>query len=207
MKFSNCARPWAIGFLGVLVAVAQPTPTPTPTPTATLPGLQRDGSVLLPNQWSLRPVGKQLPLGDFPVNVALHPEGIFAAVLHNGWGQHEVRIVEVKTGQTLSQVALQESFYGLAWSSDGKKLYASGAGQEVIHAFDFNAGYLSAHRQFPLRAVGEQGVPSGLAPSADGLALYVAESWGQRVEKISTLDGHFLWQRSLGAAEGSATMD
>ena len=27
--------------------------------SAILPGVQRDGSVLLPNQWSLRPVGRQ----------------------------------------------------------------------------------------------------------------------------------------------------
>jgi len=38
----------------------------------TLPGLQPDGSVLLPNQWSLRPVGRASRVGDFPVNLALH---------------------------------------------------------------------------------------------------------------------------------------
>jgi hypothetical protein len=36
-----------------------------------LPGLQHDGSTLLPNQWSLRPAGKQIELGDFPVNIAV----------------------------------------------------------------------------------------------------------------------------------------
>ena len=41
-----------------------------------LPGQRPDGSVLLPNQWSLHPVGKQVILGDFPVNVAVHPTGI-----------------------------------------------------------------------------------------------------------------------------------
>jgi len=33
----------------------------------------------------------------------------------------------------------------------------------------------------------------------------VAESWGQRVEKISTIDGKPIWVRALGAAEGAAT--
>ncbi|HUA39573.1 MAG TPA: hypothetical protein VMA35_14365, partial [Candidatus Sulfopaludibacter sp.] len=32
-----------------------------------LPGLRPDGSALLPNQWSLRPAGRQVELGDFPV--------------------------------------------------------------------------------------------------------------------------------------------
>ena len=37
-----------------------------------LPGVQPGGAILLPNQWSIRPAGKQLELGDFPVNLALH---------------------------------------------------------------------------------------------------------------------------------------
>ena len=37
--------------------------------------------MLLPNQWSLRPAGKQLELGVFPVNIALHPSGRWLAVL------------------------------------------------------------------------------------------------------------------------------
>ena len=204
MTSTNRARHWQIVFLVVLVVLVSPK---VRAAAPTLPGLQRDGSVLLPNQWSLRPVGKQIVVGDFPIQVALHPDGVYAAVLHSGWGQHEVRILDVKSGQPVSQVALEESFYGLAWSPDGKKLYASGAGAEVIHAFDFQAGYLSARREFPLRPVGQQGVPSGLATSADGRSLYIAESWGQRVEKISATDGAFLWQRTLGVAEGTATTD
>src|SRR5450631_4013087 len=53
-------------------------------PPQVLPGVQPDGSIRLPNQWSLRPAGKQMTLGDFPVNLALHPEGKFLAALHAG---------------------------------------------------------------------------------------------------------------------------
>lgn len=38
-----------------------------------LPGYRPDGSVLLPNQWSLRPAGRQIEMGDFPVNIAVQP--------------------------------------------------------------------------------------------------------------------------------------
>ena len=192
--------------LGVLTAALLLPGTPaTAKPAATLPGLQRDGSVLLPNQWSLRPVGKQIPVGDFPVNVALHPDGRFAAVLHSGYGQHEVRIFEVKTGRAVSQVAIEESFYGLAWSPDGRRLFASGGSAEVVHAFEFKDGYLSAHRELALRPVAEQGVPGGLAVSADGGSLYVAESWGQRVEKVSATDGRTVWARQFSGPTGGAT--
>jgi len=174
-------------------------------PRVALPGLQPDGSVLLPNQWSLRPAGRQLVVGDFPVNVALHPGGVYAAVLHSGYGQHEVRILDVPAGRAVSEVTLEESYYGLVWSPDGRRLYVSGGGAEAIYAFDFHDGYLSGRRELRLRAPEAEGVPTGLAISGDGAALYIAECWGQRVEKISTTNGRGpLWTRHLGAPAGPA---
>ena len=184
------------GLLPALAAAASPV---------TLPGLQSDGTVLLPNQWSLHPAGRQLSVGDFPVNVALHPGGVYAAVLHSGYGQHEVRILDLPAGRVVSTVTLEESFYGLVWSPDGSRLYVSGGGAEVIHVFDFQAGYLFGRRELRLRPPQEEGVPTGLAVSGDGTALYVAESWGQRVEKISTAGGRApLWTCTLAAPEGRA---
>src|SRR5438552_3642467 len=61
-----------------------------------LPGVQPGGSILLPNQWSLRPAGRPLVLGDFPVNLALHPTGRWLAVLHAGYGEHEVMIIDLQ---------------------------------------------------------------------------------------------------------------
>ena len=62
----------------VLVLPAADAPNAKP---ARWPGKQPDGSVLLPNMWSLRPAGTQVDLADFPVNIALHPDGKFAVVL------------------------------------------------------------------------------------------------------------------------------
>ncbi|MBI5767211.1 MAG: bifunctional YncE family protein/alkaline phosphatase family protein [Verrucomicrobia bacterium] len=188
-----------------MMAAAGVAAAATKTP-ATLPGLQRDGSVLLPNQWSLRPVGRHLAVGDFPVQIALHPGGAYAAVLHSGWGQHEVRVLEVKGHREISRVTLDESFYGLVWSPDGKKLYASGAAAEVVHAFDFKGGYLTEHRELAVRPAQERGVPAGLAITGDGAALYVAELWGQRVTKLSTTDARQLWSRQLAAPQGGTAM-
>src|SRR5215470_9469343 len=58
------------------------------------PGKRADGSVQLPNQWSLQPAGRQIELGDFPVNIAVHPSGEWLAVLHAGYGEHEIQIVD-----------------------------------------------------------------------------------------------------------------
>jgi DNA-binding beta-propeller fold protein YncE len=150
----------------------------------TWPGKRADGSVLLPNQWSLRPVGRQVELGDFPVNVAVHPSGRFAAVLHCGDSQHEVIIVDLSAAAVVSRTRIHESFYGLEFSKDGKHLYCSGAGEEVIHEFDFAVGKLSNHDRIPLRPGSERAVPAGLAIDASGHRLFVANVWGHRVSRV-----------------------
>src|SRR5438094_149286 len=102
-----------------------------------LPGLRRDGFVQLPNQWRLKPAGRQLALGDFPVNIALHPTGQFAAVLHAGFREHEVVVVDLNPKRTriVSRAAIDQAFYGLTFSPDGRQLYASGGEFETVHVF------------------------------------------------------------------------
>ena len=56
----------------------------------TWPGLTHAGTVLLPNGWSLKPAGRQSRLGDFPVQIAVHPSEPVLAILHAGYGEHEV---------------------------------------------------------------------------------------------------------------------
>lgn len=149
------------------------------------PGKRADGSVLLPNQWSLRPAGRQIELADFPVNIAVHPGGRFAAILHAGYSQHEILIVDLVTNSVVSQTRINEAFYGLDFSSDGKRLFCSGAGDEVIHQFDFNEGALSGHKELRLRPAAERGVPAGLALDQSGGFLYAANVWGHRVTRVA----------------------
>jgi DNA-binding beta-propeller fold protein YncE len=149
-----------------------------------LPGQRPDGSVLLPNQWSLRPAGHQVPLGDFPVNIAVHPKGRFAAVLHSGHGHHQVIVVDVREAKVVSRAPVPEAFYGLEFSRRGNHLYCSGAGDEVIHVFDFKEGQLTPQPDISLRDARERGIPCGLAVSRDERTLYVANVWGQRVSQV-----------------------
>jgi len=149
-----------------------------------LPGFRPDGSILLPNQWSLRPAGRQIELGDFPVNIALHPAGRFAAVLHCGHGRHEIVVVDLKQEKVVSRAPVQVSFYGVAFSPDGRALYCSGAGDEVVHVFAFKDGTLTIQPDIRVRDPRERGVPCGLAVSPDGRDLFVANVWGQSVSRL-----------------------
>jgi YVTN family beta-propeller protein len=159
--------------------------TPAGSAEGAWPGKKADGSVLLPNQWSLRPTGLQVELADFPVNIAVHPSGRYAAVLHSGYSEHQILVVDIFTGQVVTRFALHETFYGLAFSRDGQLLACSGAGDEVIHIFNFEDGKLSNHTKIKLRDAKKRGVPAGLAIDNSSGHVFTANLWGDSVSCVS----------------------
>lgn len=54
--------------------------------------------VSLPNGWHLSPVGKMLPAGDLPLNIAISPTGKLAAVTNNGQSDQSIQLINVKKG-------------------------------------------------------------------------------------------------------------
>jgi DNA-binding beta-propeller fold protein YncE len=140
--------------------------------------------VLLPNHWSLRPVGKQVELGDLPINVAVHPGGRFAAVLHSGYAAHEILVVDIPASQVVSRTGIREAFYGLEFSKDGRSLFCSGAGDEVVHSFEFREGSLTNHHQIELCNPTLRAVPAGLAINAAGTRLFAANVWANHVSRV-----------------------
>ncbi len=149
-----------------------------------LPGQRPDGSVLLPNQWSLRPVGRQIEMGDFPINIAVDPSGRFAAILHSGYSQQGLRIVDLKTEKIVTNAPLREAFYGIEFSRDGSRLFCSGADDEVIHTYRFQDGVLTSPRDIRLRSTNNVGIAAGLAVDSKLKELCVANLYGQSVSIV-----------------------
>ena len=188
----------SLAILGILSlhAPAQntaPAPAPKKRPEAPVrwPGQQPDGSVLLPNLWSLRPAGEQVELADFPVNIAIHPEGKFAVILHAGYSAHEIHVLNIAKAEIVQRVTVDESFYGLEFAQSGKQIFASGAGSEVIRCFDFDreTGQLGPERRIAVRDAKERGIPAGLALSSDAQSLYVANVLGQKIARLDLSSG------------------
>jgi DNA-binding beta-propeller fold protein YncE len=88
--------------------------------------------VHLPNGWSLTPVGKDLPLGDLPLNMAVSPSKKLIAITNNGQSVQSLQLVDTWNDKVLSTVVIPKSWYGIKFSSDEKFLYASGGNDNWI---------------------------------------------------------------------------
>ena len=86
----------------------------------------------MPNGWKLTPVGKLLPLGDLPLNIAISPSKKLAAITNNGESDQTIQLVDIEKEVILDSIIIGKSWLGLAFSADGKYLYASGGNDNII---------------------------------------------------------------------------
>src|ERR1700744_5421869 len=100
---------------------------------AQLPGkIEKTNQVLLPNGWKLSPAGRQLGIGDLPLNLQLSSSGRLMAVTNNGQSTQSVQLIDPKNEKLLDEKVVGKSWYGLAFSRDEKKLYVSGGNDNWI---------------------------------------------------------------------------
>ena len=174
--------------LGALALLLVPRSHAEEKAIRVLPGLQKDGFMQLPNQWKLNPAGTHVEVGDLPTNIQLHPTGQFAAVLHCGYKEHEVHILDLnaKNRKIVCRVTVDQAFYGLTWSADGKQIYASGGEFDVVHIWDFDKGLLHNHRTLDVGGVPnvKKAVPSGIALDATGKDLFACALWADAVVRV-----------------------
>lgn len=97
--------------------------------------------VLLPNGWSLTPVGNQIQLGDLPLNMAVSPNKKHIAITNNGQSTQSLQIFNTETNRIDFEIPIDKSWYGLTYSGDGEFLYASGGHDNLINRYSVSEGY------------------------------------------------------------------
>ncbi len=151
-----------------------------------LPGPLSDGSVLLPNHYRLTPAGKQIPVGDLPLNMAVSPDGKYLAVTNNGYSEQFVSIIDIATQKQIQTLPVQASFFGLAFSDDGKKLFVSGGGRDLIYFFSLeNNRFVRTDSMNIHPGSREEWFIAGLASADHGKILYAVTKTAKKLLKIS----------------------
>src|SRR4051812_26625981 len=138
-------RAGALVVFGIVVGAAAVSPLAQRGPTAPVwPGYRGEGITLLPNGWRIAPEGRHVTVGDLPMNLVASPDGRFLAISTSGYARPALSIFDTKALQIVSRLELDHTWLGLVWHPDGKRLYASGASENLIYEFTFNAGRLTA---------------------------------------------------------------
>ncbi len=94
---------------------------------------------LLFNGWKLTPAGRHVGINALPLKMAISPDGkTLTAVCSARW--NGVALIDLQTEQTKQWVPLERTFNGLAFSTDGKKLFVSGGSSDALYVMDFADG-------------------------------------------------------------------
>ncbi|MCW2572427.1 MAG: beta-propeller repeat protein [Frankiales bacterium] len=239
-------RPWtliplalAIGVAVVSVpALAGAPAKPLSHVSVTSPtGSYAEGHSLV-NGRLVNPAGTRTTLGDFPVGIVVSPDGRTGVVANSGQGQggeqqgdESLQVIDLATARVVQTVrdhlAGTPTFYnaGLAFSRDGKHLYATGGGNDAVYDYAVKGQRLSLKSRWKssvkagaptvagnpfgngvpgtASTVGDVGAYSrGLALGPDGTSVIVANEEGSTVAALSTTDGQLLWETPLGAVSG-----
>ena len=130
------------------------------------PGTLGGGVTLLPNGWKIAPAGQHLQVGSFPLAMVESPDGRFLFIANSGYLKPSITVIDVKARRVADTLVLDHAWLGLAWNPDGKRLYASGAGNTTVHELRWE------RRQLP-EPVPEEDVTPSLkkAPPVFGMKL------------------------------------
>lgn len=130
--------------------------------------------VTLPNGWALTPIGRSFPLGDLPLNMIVSKSKQLMAVTNNGQSTQSIQLINPITEKVLDSKIIERSWYGLAFSADEKKLYASGGHNNRIEIFSIENNKLILSDSIVLGKKWPNKVsPAGIAIDDSKRLLYI----------------------------------
>lgn len=158
------------------------------------PGSQPGGFVLLPNGWSIRPAGKQIPLDTMPMSTALSPDGKFLLVLNAGYRPPSISVMTVAPLKEISRVPVADAWLGLTFAPGGKMVYASGGARGTVYEFSFSPeGDLKLLREMQATADHTQlDFIGDVALSPDGHLIYAADLFRDSIVVINPQSGRVI---------------
>jgi DNA-binding beta-propeller fold protein YncE len=153
--------------------------------------------VVLPNGWALTPVGRSLKLGDLPLNIAVSRSKKLIAVTNNGQSVQSLQLIDPVGEKVIDSVVVAKSWYGLVFSGDEKKLYASGGHDNWILEYGIEGNKLVLRDSIKLGKKWPNRIgPAGIAIDDARQLLYVV-----------TRDDHKLYTIDLATKQVSQTFE
>ena len=179
------------------------------------PGPMPQG-MLLPNGWTLTPEGKQVPVSDLPLNLALTKDGRYLLSTTNGNGDQTIDVIDLRAGRSIQTILVKKSWLGLAFAPDDRRFYVSGGDDNEVLIFSFANGHASESGKILLGTAeyhalsdrersdarkqgrGEYAFPAGIAVSPTASRLYVAENLTNKVAVVDASTNRVVTKVDVG---------
>ncbi len=174
----------------------------SPQPAARLQvGPLADGGVLLDTAWIVRPAGRQVPLGAFPMSSALSPDGQYLLVLNGGYAPPSISVLDVAQAREIGRTPVPDAWLGLTFNPKGDRVYAGGGAQAAVMEFSFSKGRLQPARTFPVVDAAKRtsrDFIGDVALSPDGRLIYAADLYRDSIVVINPQSGRVIERFKTG---------
>ncbi len=90
---------------------------------------------LLPNGWTLKPAGEQIPLADLPLNIIPMADNRHALAATSGYNAHELSVIDLREKKVVDKQTVRQSWFGLAVTPEADRIWWSGGGGNMLHAY------------------------------------------------------------------------
>src|SRR5437588_9872562 len=135
-------------------------------------GRQPDGSYIIPSGQRLTPAGHHIEVSDRPLGMRLSPDvSLMVVSTGSNFASRAIHVIDVPRQTVIQIIPVKDSFVGIAFSSDGRKLFIGGGSADNIRIFARDRG---GRFQDDGAISIPQSAPSGIAVSPDDSTLYVA---------------------------------
>src|SRR5262249_12393414 len=106
-----------------------------------LVGVQRDGSIIVPNGQQLTPAGTHIEVNDRPLGMVLSPNHrLMAVVTGSNFNPRALHLIDVNTRTITQTISISNSFVGVAFSPAGDKIFVGGGASNDVKLFSMTPG-------------------------------------------------------------------
>jgi YVTN family beta-propeller protein len=102
-----------------------------------------ESGFLLPNGWTLKPAGEHVVVADLPLNIIPLPGSRLALAATSGYNNHELSLIDLPSRKVIDHQTVRQSWFGLAIAPGADRIWWSGGGANLVHAFRLAEGRLS----------------------------------------------------------------
>ncbi len=95
----------------------------------------RQGILSFPIRWTLKPAGQHVPQNDLPLNIIPLADNRHVLVATSGYNAHELSLIDLDLKKVIDHQEVRQSWFGLALSPEGDRIWWSGGGGNTLHAF------------------------------------------------------------------------